>query len=91
MEVIEYLQNNPHIVINRFRHTGVHQALGMFCDDTNLLIYSDDSFEYSDDDESLDEGELPDSTSTPFHVHDVYTETEVKYQWWKLQVVINNE
>ena len=42
----------------------------------DLPIYFDDSFEYSDDNESLDEGELPDSTSAPFLVHDVYTEME---------------
>ena len=76
MEVIEYLQNNPHIVVNGFKHNGIHQALGMLCDDTDLPTYSDDSFEYYDDVESLDEVELPDSASTPFLVHDVYTETE---------------
>ena len=76
MEVIEYLQNNPHIVVSGFKHTGIHQALGMLCDDIDLPIYSDDSFEYSDNNESLDEGELHDSTSAPFLVHDVYTEME---------------
>ena len=75
MEVIEYLQNNPHIVVNGFKCTGIHQALGMLCDDTDLPTYSDDSFEYSDD-ESLDEVELPDGASAPFLVHDIYTETE---------------
>ena len=68
-------KNNPHIVVNGFKHTGIHQAFGMLCDNIDLLTYSDDSFEYYDD-ESLDEYELPDSASAPFLVHHVYTETE---------------
>ena len=57
VEVIEYLQNSPHIVVNGSRHIGVHQALGMLYDDSDLQTYFDDSFEYSDDDESLGEGD----------------------------------
>ena len=91
MKVKEYLQNSTPIVINGLRHAGVHQALGMFCDDINLPTYSDDSFECFDDDESLDEGELPDSASTKFLVHDYTQKKKVKHQWYKLRVVMNNE
>ena len=76
MEVIEHLQDNPHIVVNGFKHAGIHQALGILTDDeSDLSIYSDDSNEYSDESESDEDG-LPDDVSTPLSVHDVFTDTE---------------
>ena len=75
IEVIEHLQDNPHIVVNRFMHAGIHQALGILTDESNLSIYSDDSNEYS---ESFDEDELPDDVSTPLSVHDVYKDTKTE-------------
>ena len=48
MEVMEYLEDNPHIVVNRFKHAGIHQALGMLNDEyKELPTYTDDS-EYTD-------------------------------------------
>lgn len=87
MEVIEYLQDNPHIVVNGFKHAGIHQALGILNDDDDELpTYSDDS-EYSDEDDSLDEYSddnsldvegPPDNVRRPLSVHDVYTDTETE-------------
>ena len=65
IEVIEHLQDNPHIVVNGFKHAGIHQALGIMTDENDLSIYSDDSNEYS---ESFDEDGLPDDVSTPLSV-----------------------
>ena len=78
MEVIEHLQDNPHIVVNGFKHAGIHQALGILADENDLSPYSDRSYEYSDESESFDEDEMPDDVSTPLSVHDVYTDTETE-------------
>ena len=81
MEVMEYLEDNPHIVVNRFKHAGIHQALGMLNDEyEELPTYTDDS-EYTDDDSCdlhyNDEG--PQSNAhTPLNVHNVYTATEAE-------------
>ena len=81
MEVMEYLEDNPHIVVNGFKHAGIHQALGMLNDDyEELPRYTDDS-EYTDDDSfdlySSDEG--PENhVHTPLDVHDIYTDTEAE-------------
>ena len=32
MEVIELLQDNSHIVVNGFKHAGIHQALSTYTD-----------------------------------------------------------
>ena len=74
MEVIEYSQNNPHIVVIGFRHSGFHQALGILSHDNNLLTYSDDSFAYTDHNKS--EWIAWRIASVPLLGHNVHIETD---------------
>ena len=58
MEVIEHLHENSHIVVNGFKHAGIHQALGILTNKSDLSIYSDDCNEYSDESKSNKDGLL---------------------------------
>ena len=62
IEVIEHLQDNPYIVVDGFKHAGIHQDFGILTDESDLSIYSDDST--SDDFELFDKDGLPDNLST---------------------------
>ena len=77
-KVIEHLQDNLYIVVNGFKHAGIHQALRILADE-DLSIYSDDSNEYSAESVSFSKDGLLDEVSTPLSVPDVYTgpETEI--------------
>ena len=81
MEVMEYLQDNPHIVVNGFKHAGIHQALGILNDDYEELPTYKDDYDYSDDDsfdEYSDEEGPANNVRTPLSVHDVFTDTETE-------------
>ena len=57
--LLEHLTNNPHAIVNGFRHAGIFYALGLLDDDTELPDYSemsvDSEYELSDDQQSQGE------------------------------------
>jgi len=56
-EVIEYLQDNPLTIVNRFKHAGIHEALGVFSDDIELSENEVDCEDSDLQEESSDEDE----------------------------------
>ena len=52
----EHLTDNPHVIVNGFRHAGIFTALGLLDDDTELPDYgemsADSDYELSDDQQS---------------------------------------
>ena len=68
----EHLTDNPHVIVNGFRHAGVCSALGLLNDDdTNLSYYSEMSavsdYELNDDQQSPGDGEISDSEEDISH------------------------
>ena len=53
----------------------IRLSVRILTDESDLLIYSDNSSEYSNESD-FDKDGLPDDVSTPLSVHDVYTDTE---------------
>ena len=68
VKLYEHLENNPHFIVNGFRHAGIFEALNILTnvDDTNLVDYSDSSSENS----------VSDINS--LRLSDVYSESEAE-------------
>ena len=74
-ELYEHLENSPDIIVNGFRHAGIHQALDLLTDidDSNLVDYSESSSEDSTSD--IEENEVDDEDPSLL-VSDVYSDSE---------------
>ena len=60
-QAVEYLADNPHIVVSGFRHAGIYAALGLLDNDDDELPDYDDTSAESDynscDEDQLSQGE----------------------------------
>ena len=75
VKLYEHLENNPHFIVNGFKHAGIFEALNILTnvDDTNLVEYSHSSSENSVSDIEEDEVVVPDNS---LRISDVYSESE---------------
>ena len=62
-QAMEYLADNPHIVVSSFRHAGIYAALGLLDEDDDDLPDCDDTSPESDFD-SCDEDQLSQDEGT---------------------------
>ena len=99
LEVVEYLQDNPLIIVKGFKRAGIHETLGILNDDIDLQEDgaenedTDEDEDSSDDQGSSDEGDhwyLEDvvddnSTHMPLIVPDIFTYCSQKLTLWNLQ------
>jgi len=77
VKLYEHLENNPHIIVNGFRHASIFRALNILTDigDTNLVDYSDSSSEDTMSDAEENEIIVPDNvgyqmyTPTVMYIH----------------------
>ena len=74
VNLYEHLENSPDIIVNGFRHAGIHQALNLLTDidDSSLVNYSESS---SEDSASDIENEV-DNAHPSLLVSDVYSDSE---------------
>ena len=75
VNLYEHLENSPDIIVNDFRHAGIHQALNLLThiDDSSLVNYSESSSEDSASD--IEENEV-DNAHPSLLVSDVYSDSE---------------
>ena len=69
VQLYEYLEDNPQIIVHGFRHAGIYDALG--------LLDEDDLPDYTTTDES-DMDEVMESASSKLLVSDVYTDSQTE-------------
>ena len=79
VQLYEYLADKPHIIVNGFKHAGIHSALGLLDDDDDIPDYltTDDS-DTDDVEDEIEELMEPSgsTTSNHFSVATVYSDTE---------------
>ena len=68
VQLYEYLEDNPQIIVHGFRHAGVYDALG--------LLDEDDLPDYTTDESDIDE--VMESASSKLLVSDVYTDSQTE-------------
>ena len=81
LEVVEYLQNNPLIIVKGFKRAGIHETLVMISIYRRMEQRMNEDEDSSDDQGSSDEGDhwyLEDavddnSTHVPLIVSDIFT------------------
>ena len=69
MQLYEYLEDNPQIIVHGFRHAGIYDALG--------LLDEDDLPDYTTTDES-DMDKVMESASSKLLVSDVYMNSQTE-------------
>ena len=76
VQLYEYLENNPHIIVHRFRHAGFFSALGLLDNDDSTPDYS--TTDDSDIDDEIEELMEPSDGAASKHlsVATVYSDTE---------------
>jgi len=82
LKLYEYLEANPQITVNGFKHARIHQALGVI--DEDIPSYFDEESSNESDKDELSSPDEDESSSTPLLVADVYTtdsnsDSEVKF------------
>ena len=68
MQLYEYLEDNPQIIVHGFRHAGIYSALG--------LLDEDDLSDYTTDKSDMDE--VMEGASSKLLVSDVYTDSQTE-------------
>ena len=76
VQLYEYLENNPHIIVHGFRHAGFFSALGLLDNDDSTPDYS--TTDDSDIDDEIEELMEPSDGAASKHlsVATVYSDTE---------------
>ena len=76
VQLYEYLENNPHIIVHGFRHAGFFSALGLLDNDDSTRDYS--TTDDSDIDDEIEELMEPSDSAASKHlsVATVYSDTE---------------
>jgi len=92
VKLYEHLENNPHIIVNGFRHAGIFRALNILTDigDTNLVDYSDSSSEDTMSDAKENEIIVPDNAPLLW-VTDVYSDSDVYSRSMPETVILDSE
>ena len=88
VQLYEYLEDNPHIIVHGFRHAGIYDALGLL-DENDLPDYATDESDFSD--YATDEDEITESASSKLLVSDVYSdsqEEESEFEGTKIDDVV---
>ena len=77
VKLYKHLENNPHIIVNGFRHADILKTLNILTDvdETSLVNYSDSSSEDSVSDIEEDEVLIPDDAPSLL-VSDVYSDSD---------------
>ena len=60
VEMFEYLENNPQIIVHGFRHAGIFNALGILNDDDLPEYASDEDLDLHEVEEESDKDEISD-------------------------------
>jgi len=92
VKLYEHLENNPHIIVNGFRHAAIFKALNILTDigDTNLVDYSDSSLEDTMSDAKENEIIVPDNVPLLW-VSDVYSDSDVYSQSMPESIIFDSE